>query len=244
MNLFKRLIAKLRGNEKPLSIYEISDLIVESIRKKGGSVGENVSILNSTIDENNRYLIEIGNNVVLTKTLLLTHDARLLKMTGYIKIGKVVIGDNVFVGMDSIILPGVTIGSNVVIGAGTVVSKDIPDNSVVVGTPMKIIGSYDDLIARRKAQMEHSIVVTSEEYKNEEIRKIFKEKGIGFIKNDTPQKSRLLSPFITLRLTCLAFLRVWQSKPLRIIRSSLSTMARRTTALRFAAPMPSRTAAS
>lgn len=92
--------------------------------------------------------------MTLTRTTLLTHDASLLKMTGYIKIGKVVIGDNVFVGMGSIILPGVTIGNNVVVGAGTVVSKDIPDNSVAVGAPMKIIGTYDDLVARRQAQME------------------------------------------------------------------------------------------
>ena len=181
MNFFKKLYWKLRG-ETPLTIYQISDLIIKNIREKGGSVGENVSILNCTIDEDNRYLIEIGNNVVLTKTILLTHDASLLKMTGYIKIGKVVIGDNVFVGMGSIILPGVTIGSNVVVGAGTVVSKDIPDNSVAVGAPMKIIGTYDDLIARRQVQMEQTIVVPFENRNNEQVKKQFKESGIGFLK--------------------------------------------------------------
>ena len=47
----------------------------------------------------------------------------------------VVIGDNVWVGARSVILPGVTIGNNVVIAAGAVVTKDIPDNSLVAGVP-------------------------------------------------------------------------------------------------------------
>lgn len=47
----------------------------------------------------------------------------------------VIIGDNVWVGARSVILPGVTIGNNVVIAAGSVVTKDIPDNSLVAGVP-------------------------------------------------------------------------------------------------------------
>ena len=50
-------------------------------------------------------------------------------------------------------LPNITIGSRVVIGAGSVVAKDIPDNSVVVGNPCKIIGTYDDLVAKTKDKM-------------------------------------------------------------------------------------------
>ena len=49
------------------------------------------------------------------------------------------IGDRCWIGANSIILPGVTIGNNVVIGAGSVVTKDIPDNVVAVGSPAKII---------------------------------------------------------------------------------------------------------
>ncbi len=51
----------------------------------------------------------------------------------------VTIGDNVWIGGASIILPGVTIGDNVVIGAGSVVTKDIPSNTVAVGNPCKVI---------------------------------------------------------------------------------------------------------
>lgn len=64
------------------------------------------------------------------------------------RIGKVIIGNKVFVGAEAIILPNVCIGNNVVIGAGSVVTKDIPDNSVVTGNPAKVIGTYDDYILK------------------------------------------------------------------------------------------------
>ena len=51
----------------------------------------------------------------------------------------VTIGDNVWIGGSSCIMPGVTIGNNVVIGAGSVVTKDIPDNSIAVGNPCRVI---------------------------------------------------------------------------------------------------------
>lgn len=66
------------------------------------------------------------------------------------KIGCIEIGDNVFVGSHSNILANVKIGSNVIVGAGTLVNKDIPDNSVVVGAPAKIIGSFDDFAKKRE----------------------------------------------------------------------------------------------
>lgn len=51
----------------------------------------------------------------------------------------VTIGDNVWIGGNSIIFPGVTIGDNVTIGAGSVVNKNIPDNVLAVGNPCKIV---------------------------------------------------------------------------------------------------------
>ena len=51
----------------------------------------------------------------------------------------IVVGDNVWIGAGVQVMPGVTIGSNVVIGSGSIVTKDIPSNSVAVGNPCKVI---------------------------------------------------------------------------------------------------------
>lgn len=51
----------------------------------------------------------------------------------------ITIGDNVWIGGNSVILPGVHIGNNVVIGAGSVVTKDIPDNYIAVGNPCRLV---------------------------------------------------------------------------------------------------------
>ncbi|SFN72536.1 transferase hexapeptide (six repeat-containing protein) [Chryseobacterium oleae] len=60
--------------------------------------------------------------------------------------GPIVIGNNVFVGTNSVILPGVQIGDNVVIGAGSIVAKDIPSNSIAVGNPCKVIKQKEPYI--------------------------------------------------------------------------------------------------
>ena len=182
MNIIKRIWHKIRGEEKPLTIYEQSDLLIENLRKTGAKIGENVSILNSEIDANNHFLIEIGNDVTITGAVVLTHDACMLKSTGYIKIGKIIIGDNVFISKGCIILPGTKIGSNVIVGAGCVVAKDIPDNVVVVGNPLKILCSYDEMIKKHQDIMKDNVVVTSEEYKSGSVRDLVKEKGFCYIK--------------------------------------------------------------
>ena len=62
-----------------------------------------------------------------------------MRNTGYEYGISVTIGDNVWIGGNTVILPGVTIGDNVVIGAGSIVGKDIPDNMIAVGNPLKLI---------------------------------------------------------------------------------------------------------
>ena len=61
------------------------------------------------------------------------------------------VGSHVFIGVNSIIMPGVKIGSHVVIGAGSVVTKDIPDNSVAIGVPAKVVSSFVDYQKKIKA---------------------------------------------------------------------------------------------
>ena len=66
-------------------------------------------------------------------------------------IGDIHVGDNVFIGSNSTILGGANIGLNVIIGAGSLVNKDIPSNSVVVGgVPDRFICSFDEFVEKRK----------------------------------------------------------------------------------------------
>ena len=126
---------------------------VEQCRARGVKIGDNVDLINAEIDYCFGHLITIGNNVTITNSVVLAHDASTKKELGYSKIGCVDIGDNVFIGYGSIILPNVRIGNKVIVGAGTVVSKDIPDNVVVVGPNAKIIGTYDDYMDKNRNRM-------------------------------------------------------------------------------------------
>ena len=58
---------------------------------------------------------------------------------GRVSIGAIVVGNNVHIGVDAIIMPGVTIGNNVIIGAGAIVTKDIPSNVIAYGNPCRVI---------------------------------------------------------------------------------------------------------
>lgn len=74
----------------------------------------------------------------------MTHDASTRPVVGKTKVGKIIIGNNVFIGFGSIILPNCKIGDNVVIGAGSVVTRDIPSNSVAAGNPCRVVGNYEN----------------------------------------------------------------------------------------------------
>ena len=90
------------------------------------------------------WIITIGNNVHITNNVtFITHDGGTLLYRNQVpdlEITKpILIGDNVYIGTNSTILPGVNIGSYVVIGACSVVTRDIPDHSVAVGNPARVI---------------------------------------------------------------------------------------------------------
>lgn len=95
------------------------------------------------------WLITLGNHVHITlDVLFITHDGGTLlyrHLTPDLEItAPIVVGDYVFIGARSIIMPNVKIGNNCIIAAGSLVTKDVPDNSVVGGVPAKWIKSSDD----------------------------------------------------------------------------------------------------
>lgn len=100
--------------------------------------------------------VRLGNNVRLSGCTLFGHDGsvNMVNMAFGLNldhVGKIDIKDNVFIGHQAIILPGVTIGPNAIVAANSVVTHDVAPNSVVGGTPAKVLCSLEDWIARIQA---------------------------------------------------------------------------------------------
>lgn len=126
---------------------------VETHRKNDVLIGENVQLINSHLDWNYGFLIS-----VITNATILPRDASTHVFIGYSKIGGVTIENNIFIGYGSIILPRVTIGDSCIVGAGSVVTRDISNNSVAAGNPAHFICSTSDYISKHKKMMENNPV--------------------------------------------------------------------------------------
>lgn len=139
-------------------------LPLQKLIKRGLRVGENFKPQPyCNIDSSHCWLISIGNNVTLApRVQILAHDASTKIYLDYTKVGRVNIGNNVFVGAGSIILPNVTIGNNVIVGAGSIVSRDIKDNCVVAGNPARVICTLDKYISKNKELMKESPIYNEE----------------------------------------------------------------------------------
>ena len=106
------------------------------------------------------WLITLGKNVHITDGVkFITHDGGTLLFRERIpdlEITKPIsVGDNVYIGNNVVILPGVHIGNNVLIGAGAVVTKDIQDNVVVAGVPARVIKSTDEYLEKIEKESLH-----------------------------------------------------------------------------------------
>ena len=147
MSFIKELLYRLRG-----------EFTTEKLISMGMKVGKNFNRLHGVIlDPGHCWLIDIGDNVTIAPRVhVLCHDASTKQFLNYTKIGRVTIGNNVFIGAESVILPGVTIGNNVVIGANSTVTHSIPDNSVAVGSPARVISTLDDYLAKETNRMKSS----------------------------------------------------------------------------------------
>lgn len=130
--------------------YGSSDTKIWVARKRGVKIGKNCILYNNINFGSEPYLISIGNHCTITADVtFITHDGGtwiLRENKDFLgsKFGKIIISDNCFIGIRSIIMPNVTIGKNSVIGAGSIVTKSIPDNCVYAGNPASYICSYEE----------------------------------------------------------------------------------------------------
>ncbi len=131
------------------------EIPTKALKKRGLTVGKNFSRQGQCIiDPSHCWLIEIGDNVTLAPGVhILAHDASTKKYLGYTKIGEVIIGNNVFIGAKSIILPGIKIGDNSIIGAGSIVTKNVASNTVVAGNPARQICTTNEYITKMKSKI-------------------------------------------------------------------------------------------
>ena len=135
---------------------------VKYLRSIGVEIGENIDfhggVKNISIDITRPSLVTIGSNISFNKNFtLITHD-----WGGYVlrnkyndfipSSGPVKLGNNIVFGRNVTVLKGVTIGDNCIIGLNSIVNKDIPSNSVAVGSPAKVISSLDDYYKKRKQE--------------------------------------------------------------------------------------------
>jgi acetyltransferase-like isoleucine patch superfamily enzyme len=117
-------------------------LRVAMLRRDGVRIGEDC-LIHTPYFSTEPYLIKIGDRVAISSgTEFITHDAVGFLFQDHPNMGlygTIEVGSNTFFGLKCLVLPGTRIGSNCVIGAGSVVRGVIPDNSVVMGNPAKVI---------------------------------------------------------------------------------------------------------
>ncbi|MEL1244661.1 acyltransferase [Flavobacterium sp. DGU11] len=129
--------------------------VIKKLKEKGLTVGDNFIMQQGCIiDGSHCFHITIGNDVCLAPNVhILAHDASTWWFLEHTRIMNTTIGNRVFIGTGSIIMPGVTLGNDVIIGAGSVVTKDVPDNCIYAGNPARFLSSTNEYITREKAKM-------------------------------------------------------------------------------------------
>lgn len=155
--------------------------IIQCHRKRGMKIGNDCS-LNTWNFYSECYLIEIGDHVQITSGVnIFTHGGGWVMRNispDYDSFAKVIIGNNVYIGNNSMIMPGITVGNNVIIAAGSIITKNVPDNVVVAGNPAKIVKSMGLYVEKYLKYDLHCKNMTSNEKRsflqNLPVDKLFK----------------------------------------------------------------------
>lgn len=148
-------------------------------RAQGVRLGKNVTFYGMRPGSlgSEPWMISIGDNVYITAGFqFITHDGGTLILRKEVPdlewSAPITIGNDVYIGLRTMIMPGVNIGNRVIIGAGSIVTKDIPDNSVAVGVPARVIKTVDEYLELMKQKSLHLGHLSARE-KDQALREIF-----------------------------------------------------------------------
>ena len=151
-------------------IKNIKEKIKKSInpikywQSKGLVIGKDCEIYKSASLGSEPYLITIGDQVrIASNVSFVTHDGgawviRHLKdeYKDVDLFGRIRVGNNVHIGINAVIMPGVSIGDNCIIGCGAIVTKDVPSNSIAVGVPARVIETVDEYFDKHTGDFLHT----------------------------------------------------------------------------------------
>ncbi len=157
------------------------------LRNKGVKIGNNCEIYKTASFGSEPYLITLGDHVRVNSGVnFVTHDGGVWVLRGLATgvedgfpqefknadlFGPITVGNNVHIGTNSIIMPGVNIGNNCIIGCGAVVTKNIPDNSVAVGVPARVIKTVDEYASKNESRFDYVKQYGYQEKKNYLLKK-------------------------------------------------------------------------
>lgn len=154
--MLSRVISRIRDD------LQIARDAVGYARRIGVTVGEDCRMLGIKRGQfgSEPYLIRIGNHVTITSGIsFITHDGGVWvlrpKYPDIDVVGRITIEDNVFIGMNATLMPGIVIGHDSVVATGSVVTREVPAGSIVAGVPAKVIGTVEDYEQKSLAKAIH-----------------------------------------------------------------------------------------
>lgn len=154
LTFIKQLVRRClrRGSQAPGDWRAENEARIARWRTQGVRIGQGCVVLTESFSTE-PYLVELGDRVgVAGGVQFLTHDGAMFLLRSTRPdgqhLGRVVVGDDSYLGQNCLLLPGTRIGRGCIVGAGSVVRGTVPDNSLVAGNPARIVGRASLALAR------------------------------------------------------------------------------------------------
>jgi len=161
-------------------LHYLYKLKLRRYKRQGLQIADDCRIMGMPNFGSEPYLVSIGQGVTISGQVhFITHDGapwvirRRPEYQDVVKYGRITVHDNCFIGHRATLLPGVTIGPNAIVAAGSVVTKDVPPNTVAGGVPAKVLMDMDTYIARVTAQSPAYDKVRYKQNKRQELLRLY-----------------------------------------------------------------------